>query len=111
MEYLIIGAIALLVIVGLLITIKVKQVRDKVHALFLQAEKYVTEDKMEYVCENAYNFISTISIARIEIGAIITFFLKQETFNEIVQGMYDKSRSLVKDLLDDGELNKSNKEE
>ena len=111
MEYLVIGVIALLVIVGLLIITKVKQVRDKVHALFLQAEKYVTEDKMEYVCENAYNFISTISIARIEIGGIITFFLKQETFNEIVQKMYDKSRSLVKDLLDDGQLNKSNKEE
>lgn len=110
MEYLVICAIALLIVVGFLIIIKVKQVRDKVHALFLQAEKYVTEDKMEYVCENAYNFLSSITIARIEIGAIITFFLKQETFNEIVQRMYDKSRSLVKDLLDDGELNKSNKE-
>ena len=111
MEYIVIGTIALIVIVALLIIIKVKQVRDKVHALFLQAEKYVTEDKMEYVCENAYNFLSTISIAGIEIGTIITFFLKQETFNEIVQGMYDKSRSLVKDLLDDGQLNKSHKED
>ena len=111
MEYLIIGAIALLVLVGLLIIIKVKQVRDKVHALFLQAEKYVTEDKMEYVCENAYNFLSSITVCSIQIGGIITFFLKQEAFNEIAQKMYDKSRSLVKDLLDDGELNKSNKEE
>lgn len=66
---------------------------------------------MEYVCENAYYFLSTISVAEIEIGKIITFFLKQETFNEIVQKMYDNSRSLVKDLLDDGKRNNSNKEE
>ena len=44
MEYLIIGAIALLVIVGLLIIIKVEKVRNRANALFLQAEKYVTED-------------------------------------------------------------------
>jgi hypothetical protein len=111
MEYFVIGGIALVVFIILTVMIKVKQVRDRVLALFLQAEKYVTEDKMEYVCENAYNFISTLSIAGIQIGSIVTFFLKQETFNEIVQRMYDKTRSLAKDILDDGKINKSNKEE
>ena len=111
MEYLIIGGIALIVFIVLMIIIKVKQVRDRVLALFLQAEKYVTEDKMEYVCENAYNFISTLTIASIPIGSIVTFFLKQETFNEIVQKMYDNTRKIAKDILDDGKLNKSNKEE
>lgn len=104
MEYLIIGGIALIVFIVLLIIIKVKQVRDRVLALFLQAEKYVTEDKMEYVCENAYNFISLLSIANIQIGSIVTFFLKQETFNEIIQKMYDNTRRIAKDVLADGKL-------
>lgn len=104
MEYLIAVGIALVVFIVLIIMIKVKQIRDRIQALFLQAEKYVTEDKMEYVCENAYNFIGGINIAGIQIGSIITFFLKQDTFNEIVQKMYDETRRIVKDILADGKL-------
>lgn len=104
MEYLIATGIALVILIIFIIMIKVKQIRDRIQALFLQAEKYVTEDKMEYVCENAYNFISGINIAGIQIGSIITFFLKQDTFNEIVQKMYDETRRIAKDILADGKL-------
>ena len=104
MEYLVIGVIALLVIVGLLIIIKVEKVRNRANALFLQAEKYVTEDKLQYVSDNLYEYVtSTIPF--------IGMFIKDELFKEIVQKLYDNTRNLAKDLLDDGELNKSNKEE
>lgn len=104
MEYLVIGIIALLVIVGLLIIIKVEKVRNRANALFLQAEKYVTEDKLQYVSDNLYEYVtSTIPF--------IGMFIKDELFKEIVQMLYDHTRNLAKDLLDDGELNKSNKEE
>lgn len=103
MEYLIIGAIALLVIVGLLIIIKVEKVRNRANALFLQAEKHVTEDKLQYVSDNLYEYVtSTVPF--------IGMFIKDDLFKEIVQMLYDNTRNLAKDLLDDGELNKSNKE-
>ena len=97
MEYIVIGVIALLVFVGLLIIIKIEKVRNRANALFLQAEKYVTEDKLQYVCDNLYAYLP--SIAQI--------FITEELFKRIVQGLYDKSRKLAKDLLDDGILNKS----
>jgi len=97
MEYIVIGVIALLVFVGLLIIIKIEKVRNRANALFLQAEKYVTEDKLQYVCDNLYAYLP--SIAQI--------FITEELFKRIVQGLYDKSRKLAKDLLDDGMLNKS----
>ena len=97
MEYIVIGTIALLVFVGLLIIIKVEKVRNRANALFLQAEKYVTEDKLQYVCDNLYSYLP--SIAQI--------FITEELFKRIVQGLYDKSRKLAKDLLDDGTLNQS----
>ena len=104
MEYLVISAIALLVIVGLLIIIKVEKIRNRANALFLQAEKYVTEDKLQYVSDNLYEYVtSTVPF--------IGMFIKDELFKEIVQKLYDNTRNLAKDLLDDGELNKSNKEE
>ncbi len=97
MEYIVIGVIALLVFVGLLIIIKIEKVRNRANALFLQAEKYVTEDKLQYVCDNLYAYLPAI-------GQI---FITEELFKRIVQGLYDKSRKLAKDLLDDGKLNKS----
>ena len=103
MEYLVIGVIALLVVVGLLIIIKVEKVRNRANALFLQAEKYVTEDKLQYVSDNLYEYVtSTVPF--------VGMFIKDELFKEIVQKLYDNTRNLAKDLLDDGELNKSNKE-
>ena len=101
MEYLIIGAIALLVIVGLLIIIKVEKVRNRANALFLQAEKYVTEDKLQYVSDNLY----------VNAPAIFRLIFNEEDFKNLVQMLYDQTRKTAKDLLDDGKLNKSNKEE
>lgn len=93
MEYLVISAIALLVMVGLLIIIKVEKVRNRANALFLQAEKYVTDDKLQYVSENLYEYVtSTIPF--------IGMFIKDELFKEIVQKLYDNTRDLAKDLLD-----------
>ena len=101
MEYLLIGGIALVVFAVLLVIIKVEQVRSRANALFLQAEKYVTEDKFDYVCENLYSYLPSV----------LHIFINDELFKKIVQYFYDISRNLAKDLLDDGKLNKSNKEE
>lgn len=101
MEYVLIGGIALIVFLLMLVIIKVEKVRNRANALFLQAEKYVTEDKLQYVCDNLYSYLP--SVAQI--------FINDELFKRIVQGLYDKSRKLAKDLLDDGTLNNSNNEE
>ena len=93
MEYLIIGAIALLVLVGLLIIIKVEKVRNRANALFLQAEKCVTEDKLQYVSDNLYEYVTATV-------PFIGIFIKDDLFKEIVQKLYDNTRNLAKDLLD-----------
>lgn len=93
MEYLIISAIALLIIVGLLIIIKVEKIRNRANALFLQAEKYVTEDKLQYVSDNLYEYVTATV-------PFIGIFIKDNLFKEIVQMLYDHTRNLAKDLLD-----------
>ena len=101
MEYLVIGAIALLVLVGLLIIIKLEKVRNRANALFLQAEKYVTEDKLQYVSENLYEYVtSTVPF--------IGMFIKDELFKEIIQKLYDSARNLAKDLLDNRQIRQIN---
>lgn len=101
MEYLIIGGIALAVFILFIAIIKVEVLRNRANALFLEAEKYVTEDKLEYVCDNLYIYIP----------AIAKMFIDEKLFKEIIQMIYDNTRKVAKDLLDDGKLNKSNKEE
>lgn len=101
MEYLIIGGIALAIFIVLLAIIKVEGLRNRANALFLEAEKYVTEDKLEYVCDNLYTYIP---------GAV-KLFVNEELFKEIVQMIYNNTRELARDILDDGKINKSNKEE
>lgn len=101
MEYLIIGIIALVVFIVMLLIIKVEKLRNRANALFLEAEKNITEDKFNYVCENLYDYVPVI----------IKIFITDDTFREIVQFLYDNTRNIAKDLLDDGKLNKSNKEE
>lgn len=104
MEYLVIGGIAVIVFLILFVIIKVEKIRNRANALFLEAEKYVTEDKLDYVSDNLYEYvISTIPL--------IGMFLKDEAFRTIVQKLYDETRMLARDLLDDGKRNKSNKEE
>lgn len=101
MEYVIIGGIALAVFIFLLIIIKVEVLRNRANALFLEAEKYVTEDKFKYVCDNLYVYIPNL----------LKMFISNELFKEIVQMIYDNTREIAHDILDDGKLNKSNKEE
>ena len=100
MEYIIIASIALVVFIILLVIIKVEKIRNRANALFLEAEKYVTNDKLEYVCDNLYTYIP---------GAF-KLFISDELFKEIVQKIYDNTRNLARDILDDGKFNKSNKE-
>lgn len=101
MEYLIIGIVALIVFLLLLLVIKVEALRNRANALFLEAEKNITEDKLNYVCENLYNYVPNI----------IKLFIGEDSFKQIVQMIYDNTRKVAHDLLDDGCLNKSNKEE
>lgn len=100
-EYLLIGIIAIIVFIVLILILKVESFRNRANALFLEAEKNVTEDKFQYVYDNLYDYVPTI----------IRIFITDETFKEIVQFLYDNTRKIAKDLLDDGKLNKSNKGE
>lgn len=98
MEYIIIGGIVVAVFIFLLLIIKVEKLRNVANALFLEAEKHVTVDKLEYVCNNLYIYY---------LPNVAKKFIGQDLFTEIVQMIYDKSRRLAKDLLDDGKWNKS----
>lgn len=101
MEYIIIGGIALAVFIFLLIIIKVEKLRNRANALFLEAEKYITQDKFKYVCDNLYKYIPNI----------LKLFLNEDFFKEIIQMIYNNTREVARDLLDNGKLDKSNKEE
>lgn len=101
MEYLTIGSIAFAVFIFLLVIIKVETLRNRANALFLQAEKYVNENKIEYVCNNLYTYVPSVA----------KLFINEQFFKEIVQMIYDNTRKIAKDLLDDGKLNKSGKDE
>ena len=90
MEYIIIVSIALAVFIFLLIIAKVEVLRNRANALFLQAEKYVTEDKFEYVCSNLYLYIPNV----------LKMFIDEKFFKEIVQMIYDNTREIARDLLD-----------
>ena len=88
MEYILMGAIALIVFIVLLLIVKVGSLRNRANALFLEAEKNVTEDKFNYVCDNLYDYVPNI----------IRMFITDDTFREIVQFLYDHTRNLAKDL-------------
>lgn len=98
MEYVIIASIAIAVFIFLYLIVKVERLRNRANALFLEAEKYITEDKLEYVCNNLYVYY---------LPNIAKRFIGQELFTNIIQIIYDKTRKLAKDLLDDGKRNKS----
>lgn len=90
MEYIIIGSIALAVFIFLFTVIKVEKLRNRANALFLEAEKYITEDKFKYVCDNLYKYIPNI----------LKLFLDEDFFKQIVQMIYDNTREVARDLLD-----------
>lgn len=91
--YLIVGIIV--VLIGCYILLQVKGIRDKANALFLEAEKNITENKLEYVAYNLYD----------KLPSIVKLFLNPEGFIVIVQKMYDKTRKIAEDLLNDGKFN------
>lgn len=91
--YLIIGIIV--VLIGCYILLQVKAIRDRANALFLEAEKHITDDKLEYVASNLYNCLPSV----------VRLFLNYEGFKVIVQKIYDKTRKIAKDLLNDGKFN------
>lgn len=101
MEYLIIGSIAIAVFIFLLIIVKVEVLRNKANALFLQAEKYINEDKFNYVCEKLYIYVPVY----------LKWLIDEEMFRDVIQIIYNNSREVAKDILDDGKINKSNKED
>lgn len=100
MEYVIIGIIALIVFLMLLLVIKVEALRNRANALFLEAEKNITEDKFNYVCDNLYKYIPNI----------VQLFISEDSFRNIVQVIYDHTRELAKDLLNDGKRNHNGEE-
>ena len=104
MEYIVIGIISILIFIVLFVIIKYDKIRNRANALFLQAEKHVTEDKLQYVSENLYEYVTATV-------PFVGIFIKSESFEIIVQKLYDNTRNLAKDLLDDGKLNKSHKED
>lgn len=99
MEYIIMIGIALLVFLALFLIIKVEKIRNRANALFLEAEKHVDSNKLQYVCDNLYSYIPSS----------FKLFINEQLFSEIVQVIYDRTRRIAKDLLDDGKLNKSYK--
>lgn len=102
MEYLIVGIIALIVFIAIILILKVEGLRNRANALFLEAEKrIVKENRLEYVCMNLYDYVP----------AVAKIFIDEELFRTLIQFLYDNTRKLAKDLLDNGKLDKSNKEE
>lgn len=91
--YIVLGLVAAIIAVFLLL--QVKAIRDKANALFLEAEKNITKDKLEYVSSNLYYALPSY----------IRIFLNEEGFYIVVQKIYDKSRKLAKDILNDGKIN------
>lgn len=92
--YLTIGIV--LILVASYILLQIKSIRNRANALFLEAEKHIDEDKLNYVASNLYN----------RLPAYICFFLSYESFEVIIQKIYDKTRAIAKDLLNDGKFNR-----
>ena len=97
MEYIITGSIAIAVFIFLVLIIKVEKIRNRANALFLEAEKKIEKNHMKYVCDNLYKYIPNI----------VKMFVNKDLFEKVIQMIYDHSRNLAKDLLDDGKRNKS----
>lgn len=99
MEYIIIGSIAVVMFIFFLLIVKVEKIRNRANALFLEAEKYMKENdiKFDYVCNKLYTYIPSV----------FKLFINEQFFETIVQMIYDNSRKIAKDLLDDGKFNKS----
>ena len=80
--------------------IGLEKIRGKVYQLFLEAEHEFqygdNEEKFEYV----------INLARAAIPSPFNLFITETLLRKVVQAWFD----MIKDLLDDGKLNKSSEE-
>lgn len=95
MEYVYLTLGIIVILVGCYILLQIKAIRDRANALFLEAEKNITEDKLEYVASNLYECLPSV----------VRLFLNYDGFLVIVQKIYDKTRKIAKDLLNDGKFN------
>ena len=95
MEYVYTSIGVVLALIAIYVLLQVKSIRDKVQALFLEAEKNIDEDKLEYVACNLYD----------RLPAIVRLFISLGGFMIIVQKIYNKTRKLAKDVLSDGKFN------
>lgn len=99
MEYILIAGIAIAVFVFLFIVIKVEKLRNIANALFLEMEKREADNvfKFTYACDKIYSYLPSVA----------KLFISEEFLRDIVQMLYDKTRRVARDLLDDGKWNKS----
>lgn len=95
MEYVYLTLGIIVILIGCYILLQIKAIRNRANALFLEAEKNITEDKLEYVASNLYECLPNI----------VRLFLNYDGFLVIVQKIYDKTRKIAKDLLNDGKFN------
>lgn len=102
MEYIIIASIAIAVFIFLYLIIKVEKIRNVANALFLEMEKNCSNIgaiKLDHVCDKVYKYLPSI----------LKLFISEDFLKDIVQMLYNSSRKIAKDLLDDGKWNKSYK--
>ena len=95
MNYVYLAIAMILILIAGYILLQIEKIRDRANALFLEAEKHIDDDKLEYVASNLYD----------KLPNIIKLFLNYEGFKVIVQKIYDKTRRIARDLLSDGKFN------
>lgn len=90
---LMVGILSIIAILILILKVCSK-FRNKVYQLFIKAEKEALKgEKMDYVVMNIYDYLP----------AVAKIFLNEEALRWLLQKMFD----VVKDFLNDGELNKN----
>lgn len=97
-EYIMIGLGLLVILVVLYLLVKFSnKFRKRAYEMFLFAENNVIKGrKMEYVVNQLYDLLPAVMQ-----------ILPKSFYKNLLQKMFDE----VKDLLDDGRVNKSNKKE
>ncbi len=99
--YLTIAIIVAIILLAYMLIKLNKTIRKKAYKLFLIAEHNFLsgegEEKLNYVVSNIYQYLPSI----------IKLFISESTLKVIIQKMFDE----IKDLLDDGKINKSNERE
>lgn len=96
-HWILIGLLAFCIFVLYLFVKFNTTVRGDIYKWFLKAENEFSNgsEKMEYVLDNTYDYIP----------AVIKMFISRKTYAKLVQYLFN----CIKDLLDDGKVNKSGK--